>query len=231
MISTAHGLKFADQKTAYHLGTLPGIKADPSESAGRAAADANSRRHDRAPRRPRAAAGDLMAQPEKRLRLTAATKNPAEPGRTSRSDSAPPRCMRGEPRQKAGNALTTPIMQTATYTFADTQELRDHFEHRIEREEYGRYGNPTQRIAEQKLAALEGADDCLLFSSGMAAVTTDALRDAVTRSPRRRHRRLLSPHAPIPEPDAAPLRHRSARRCRPATTTPSPTRSGRTPAS
>ena len=78
----------------------------------------------------------------------------------------------GEPRPKLGNSLTTPIVQTATYTFADTQELHDHFQHRIEREEYGRYGNPTQRIAEQKLAALEGAEDCLLFSSGMAAVTT-----------------------------------------------------------
>ncbi len=78
----------------------------------------------------------------------------------------------GEPRRKAGNALTTPIFQTATYTFTNTQELRDHFEHRIEREEYGRYGNPTQRIAEDKLASLEGAEDCLLFASGMAAMTT-----------------------------------------------------------
>ena len=78
----------------------------------------------------------------------------------------------GEPRPKLGNSLTTPIVQTATYTFADTQELHDHFQRRIEREEYGRYGNPTQRIAEQKLAALEGAEDCLLFSSGMAAITT-----------------------------------------------------------
>jgi cystathionine gamma-synthase len=78
----------------------------------------------------------------------------------------------GEPRPKLGNALATPIVQTATYTFADTQELHDHFQRRIEREEYGRYGNPTQRIAEQKLAALEGAEECLLFSSGMAAVTT-----------------------------------------------------------
>src|SRR5712692_8975241 len=78
----------------------------------------------------------------------------------------------GEPRPKLGNSLTTPIVQTATYTFADTQELHDHFQRRIEREEYGRYGNPTQRIAEQKLAALEGAEDCLLFSSGMAAMTT-----------------------------------------------------------
>src|SRR5262249_26785222 len=78
----------------------------------------------------------------------------------------------GEPRPKSGNALTTPIVQTATYTFNGTQELRDHFERRIEREEYGRYGNPTQHIAEQKLAALEGAGACLLFASGMAAVTT-----------------------------------------------------------
>ena len=33
----------------------------------------------------------------------------------------------GEPRAKAGNAITTPIMQTATYTFADSQEIADHF--------------------------------------------------------------------------------------------------------
>jgi cystathionine gamma-synthase len=78
----------------------------------------------------------------------------------------------GEPRPKSGNALATPIIQTATYTFADTQELHDHFARRIEREEYGRYGNPTQRIAELKLAALDGAADCLLFASGMAAITT-----------------------------------------------------------
>src|SRR4029453_16342017 len=45
-------------------------------------------------------------------------------------------------------------------------------EGRIEREEYGRYGNPTQRVAERKLASLEGAEDGLLFSSGMAAITT-----------------------------------------------------------
>lgn len=78
----------------------------------------------------------------------------------------------GEPRDKPGHALSTPIMQTATFTFASTQEIKDHFEGRIDRVEYGRYGNPTQRIAEAKLAALERAEDCLLFSSGMAAVTT-----------------------------------------------------------
>ena len=78
----------------------------------------------------------------------------------------------GEPRPKLGHALATPIVQTATYAFENTQEVKDYFEGRIERIDYGRYGNPTQRIAEQKLAALEGAEACLLFASGMAAVTT-----------------------------------------------------------
>jgi cystathionine gamma-synthase len=78
----------------------------------------------------------------------------------------------GEPRPKPGHSLATPIIQTATYTFATTQEVKDHFDGKIERIDYGRYGNPTQRIAEAKLAALDGAEDCLLFGSGMAAMTT-----------------------------------------------------------
>ncbi|HYC01503.1 MAG TPA: aminotransferase class I/II-fold pyridoxal phosphate-dependent enzyme [Candidatus Limnocylindrales bacterium] len=79
----------------------------------------------------------------------------------------------GEPRDKLAHALTTPIVQTATYTWANSQELKDHFEGNIEhRIDYGRYGNPTQRTAELKMAALEGAGDCLLFSSGMAGITT-----------------------------------------------------------
>ena len=78
----------------------------------------------------------------------------------------------GEVRPKPAHSLTTPIVQTATYTFANTQELKDHFDGKIERVEYGRYGNPTQRVAELKLAALEGAGECLLFASGMGAMTT-----------------------------------------------------------
>ncbi|MCX8073639.1 MAG: aminotransferase class I/II-fold pyridoxal phosphate-dependent enzyme [Candidatus Binatia bacterium] len=78
----------------------------------------------------------------------------------------------GESRTKLAHAITEPIVQTATYTFANSAEIADHFEGRIQREEYGRYGNPTQRVAEKKIAALEGAEDGLLFSSGMAAITT-----------------------------------------------------------
>jgi cystathionine gamma-synthase len=81
----------------------------------------------------------------------------------------------GEPREKAGNAVTTPIFQTATYVFRDTHELIEYMEGNIEREEYGRYGNPTQRVVERKLAALDGGEAALLFSTGMCAITTTLL--------------------------------------------------------
>ena len=113
--------------------------------------------------------------------MTAPRKRTAPPRRRDAGPPPPPpdspgpstlAVHAGEPRQKPGHALATPIIQTATFTFTDTQELKDHFDGKIERVEYGRYGNPTQRIAETKLAALEGAGDCLLFASGMAAMTT-----------------------------------------------------------
>jgi cystathionine gamma-synthase len=78
----------------------------------------------------------------------------------------------GEERRKPYDAITTPIVCSATYAFQDTAEIVRYFEGEVEREEYGRYGNPTVRAAERKIAALEGAEDCALFASGMAAVTT-----------------------------------------------------------
>jgi len=81
----------------------------------------------------------------------------------------------GEAREKAGNAVTTAIFQTATYAFRDSHELTEYMEGNIEREEYGRYGNPTQRAVEAKLAALDGGETALLFSTGMCAITTTLL--------------------------------------------------------
>jgi len=78
----------------------------------------------------------------------------------------------GEERRKAHDSVTTPIVCSATYAFRDTAEIVRYFEGELEREEYGRYGNPTVRVAERKIAALEGAEDCALFASGMAAITT-----------------------------------------------------------
>jgi cystathionine gamma-synthase len=84
----------------------------------------------------------------------------------------------GDPRNKAFDAIPMPIVQTATYSFADTAELVAYTEGRhptADRGEYGRYGNPTVRALELRLAALEGTEDAILFSSGMAAVTTSLL--------------------------------------------------------
>jgi cystathionine gamma-synthase len=86
----------------------------------------------------------------------------------------------GEKRRKPYHALTTPIAQTSTYTFQNTQDLVDCMEAKlwgdpVEREEYGRYGNPTIAAAEAKLADLDGGEAACLFSSGMAAVTTTLL--------------------------------------------------------
>ncbi|HEX5107386.1 MAG TPA: PLP-dependent transferase [Vicinamibacterales bacterium] len=86
----------------------------------------------------------------------------------------------GEPRRKAHDSLTNPLVLATTYPFASTDELRRYFRGEYERtEEYGRYGNPTQRVAEGKLAALEGGGrpgvDALLTASGMSAVVTTLL--------------------------------------------------------
>ena len=84
----------------------------------------------------------------------------------------------GDDRARAHQAIPMPIIQTATYAFADTADLVNFMEQRslgthLEgREDYGRYGNPTVQSVERKVAALEGADDAVLFSSGMAAMTT-----------------------------------------------------------
>ena len=75
----------------------------------------------------------------------------------------------GEARQKPLNSITDPIVMASTFTFKDTQAIIDYIEQGQERGEYGRYGVPGERVVEKKLAALEGAEDGVLFSTGMAA--------------------------------------------------------------
>ncbi len=82
----------------------------------------------------------------------------------------------GEARQQSPHgALTAPIEATATYAFDSTAELVAYFEGGSHRGEYGRYGNATVETAERKIAALDEAEACALFGSGMAAVTTTLL--------------------------------------------------------
>ena len=81
----------------------------------------------------------------------------------------------GEDRQRYADSITTPIVQTSTYVFKDCKEIEAYTKRGKERYEYGRYGNPTEKVAEQRLANLEGAQDCVMFTSGMSAVITTIL--------------------------------------------------------
>jgi len=78
----------------------------------------------------------------------------------------------GERDRLRSEAVTTPIYQTSTFWFRDSAELREYQEGRLIREEYGRYGNPTWKAVERKICELEGAEEAVLFASGMCAATT-----------------------------------------------------------
>ncbi|MBW2286352.1 MAG: aminotransferase class I/II-fold pyridoxal phosphate-dependent enzyme [Deltaproteobacteria bacterium] len=93
-------------------------------------------------------------------------KKPDRNGDSTRSVHA------GERDHHFANSVTTPIFQTSTFWFKDSAELCAFQEGRLEREEYGRYGNPTWAAVERKLCELEGGESAVLFASGMCAATT-----------------------------------------------------------
>jgi cystathionine beta-lyase/cystathionine gamma-synthase len=72
-------------------------------------------------------------------------------------------------------AVAEPIFQTSTFVFKDSAEVKKYQEGKTDKYLYTRYGNPTLEVAEDKIAALEGAEVGLVVSSGMAAVTTTIL--------------------------------------------------------
>jgi cystathionine gamma-synthase len=104
------------------------------------------------------------------------TKSPSEDKANPKGKSIFTRAIHaGEPRRKYADSITTPIIQTSTFTFKDSKHIEDYTKKGMEHFEYGRYGNPTAKIAEKRLANLEGAEDCVVFSSGMSAITTTIL--------------------------------------------------------
>lgn len=76
----------------------------------------------------------------------------------------------GEARQKVADAVTDVIVAASTYSFESTDAVIRFIEEKQEREEYGRYGNPGEKVVEAKLAALDGGESAVLYSSGMAAI-------------------------------------------------------------
>ena len=72
-------------------------------------------------------------------------------------------------------SLTTPIYETTTFVFDSVADVIKYTEGKLDGYLYSRYENPTVVAVEQKLAALDGAPQSLLFSSGMAAISTAML--------------------------------------------------------
>ncbi|HEX9559302.1 MAG TPA: cystathionine gamma-synthase family protein [Reyranella sp.] len=82
-------------------------------------------------------------------------------------------------------AVKPPVFLTSTFVFRTAEEGRDFFDYVSGRKQppagsgaglvYSRFNHPNSEIVEDRLAIYEGAEACVLFSSGMSAITTTIL--------------------------------------------------------
>lgn len=77
----------------------------------------------------------------------------------------------GEPPSLPRRSAAVPIFQTAPFIFDTAEELSKAFTGGELAGLYSRYANPTVRVVEEKLAALEWAEDAVAFASGMGAIS------------------------------------------------------------
>lgn len=84
------------------------------------------------------------------------------------------RAVHGD-RKPASGPLIPPVVQSATFVMASSAEMRRYLEGDEGLYLYTRYANPTVRVLEEHLAALEEGEDALALASGMAAATTGIL--------------------------------------------------------
>ena len=81
----------------------------------------------------------------------------------------------GEERENYFNAISPPIVQTSNFAFNKVDDLSKALEDEMSGYLYSRGLNPTVDILRKKLAALDGAEDCLVFNSGAAAIFAGVL--------------------------------------------------------
>lgn len=93
---------------------------------------------------------------------------------TSRKRGLSTRCVQGASVQHRGPAVT-PIFQTSTFVFENQQEILDSVLGKSDKDLYTRWSNPTTRYTEDKISSLEGTDDTIVLSSGMAAISSAIL--------------------------------------------------------
>ncbi len=83
--------------------------------------------------------------------------------------------IHGEIQDKSYRSVVYPIYQTSTFAVEKSDDYQKFIDEVDDFYIYSRYGNPTVREVERKLALLENTDDAILFSSGMSAITTTIL--------------------------------------------------------
>ncbi|GIV44450.1 MAG: cystathionine gamma-synthase [Bacteroidia bacterium] len=76
----------------------------------------------------------------------------------------------GEDRIQYKNAVAPPIFQTSNFCFDNVASMREAIQNELKNPFYTRGNNPTVEILRKKIAALEGYEDALIFSSGSAAI-------------------------------------------------------------
>jgi len=76
----------------------------------------------------------------------------------------------GEDREQYFNAVCPPIIQSSNFVFPSIRNFRKALENEMDHPIYTRGNNPTVQILRKKIAALEGAEDALVFASGSAAI-------------------------------------------------------------
>ena len=105
----------------------------------------------------------------------------------------------GERPDPATHAHNTPIYATATFAFDTAAEKEDAVDRALAWEPgayfYSRTGNPTNRALEEKIASLEGAEDCGRLVVGDGRRLGDAVRAPRGGRPRGRRRRAVRDHA------------------------------------
>jgi methionine-gamma-lyase len=81
----------------------------------------------------------------------------------------------GENHHGVNAGVGTTISRTSNFTFANTAQMKGWAEGKNKAYIYTRYGNPTLTVAEEKIAALEGAEAAVVTASGMAAISSALL--------------------------------------------------------
>jgi cystathionine beta-lyase/cystathionine gamma-synthase len=81
----------------------------------------------------------------------------------------------GEERGDYFNAISPPVIQSSNFQMRNLEDMRQRFADELALPVYTRGNNPTVNILRKKLAALESAEDCLVFSSGAAAIAASIL--------------------------------------------------------